>query len=522
MAEKTVKPSQAFMRGTFVLSVAAFINRILGFISGMFVARILGAEGIGLLMMAHPLVPLVITITELGLPIAISKLVAEADARGDRAKIRRILHVSLAVTGVLSVTLTTVSLLGSEWIASILLSDQRAYYAMLAITPIAPVVAISAVLKGYFRGKQRMKTIAASDVLEHTVQIACVLALVHLLMPYGIAYAAAGAMAAAVVSEAISLLFLMASYKLRGEVKLPGETWGAHLKQGRSTLTELLQLGLPATGHGVIHSIYGAFQPLLITTSLALAGIGTALATEQFGLLVGYAFPLLFMPSFITHSLSIALIPAISEAAAHKDSRLMHERMDQAMRLGLLIGAPATVILFEWATPLTTLIYDAPEAGLLLKILAPMFFLHYFDAPLHAILLGLGKATASLWNYIISTVLRAGAIFLLGSEFGIVGVAYGLGIGIVILTVLNFLSIASSIGFYWNARQYIKVGIAMAVMAIAGQSAFGYLHTDLNLSLLWSTMGSIPAALLVYFFALELMGAMQRRRRRMGWMRHWV
>ena len=197
---------QSFMRGTLVLSVAAFINRILGFISGMYIARVLGAEGIGILMMAHPLVPLVITITELGLPVAISKLVAEAHARGERMKVRRILHVSLAVTGFLSVALTTVSLLGSEWIASILLSDQRAYYAMLAITPIAPIVAVSAVLKGYFRGMQQMKTIAASDVLEHTVQIACVLALVHLLLPYGVAYAAAGAMAASVVSEAISLL----------------------------------------------------------------------------------------------------------------------------------------------------------------------------------------------------------------------------------------------------------------------------------------------------------------------------
>ena len=77
------------------------------------------------------------------------------------------------------------------------------------------------------------------------------------------------------------------------------------------------------------------------------------------------------------------------------------------MILGLLIGAPATVILFEWATPLTTLVYNAPEAGLLLKILAPMFFLHYFDAPLHAILLGLGRAKATLWNYVVATIFKA-------------------------------------------------------------------------------------------------------------------
>lgn len=498
---------QSFMRGTLVLSVAAFINRILGFISGMYIARVLGAEGIGILMMAHPLVPLVITITELGLPVAISKLVAEAHARGERNKVRRILHVSLAVTGVLSVALTTITLLGSEWIASILLSDQRAYYAMLAITPIAPIVAVSAVLKGYFRGMQQMKTIAASDVLEHTVQIAIVLALVHLLMPYGVAYAAAGAMAASVVSEAISLLFLVASYKLYGEKKLPGETWASHLKQGKSTLGELLQIGLPTTGHGVIHSLYGAFQPLLITTSLALAGIGTAVATKQFGLLAGFAFPLLFMPSFITQSLSTALIPAIGEAAANKNSLLIHERMNQAMNLGLLIGAPATVILYEWATPLTTLIYHAPEAGMLLKILAPMFFLHYFDAPLHAILLGLGRAKATLRNYIIATMFKGISIFVLGSQLGISGVAYGIGIGIVMQTLLNFISISSTIGFYWSIRPYVKVGICMMLMAIGGHWIYNYASSE-GMPQLWCVIISIVCSMIIYFTTLVLSGTL--------------
>ncbi|QHT61401.1 stage V sporulation protein B [Paenibacillus lycopersici] len=496
------QPERSFMRGTLALSIAAFINRILGFISGMFVARVLGAEGIGLLMMAHPLVPLVITITELGLPVAISKLVAEAQAQGNRNKIRRILHVSLVVTGALSVTLTAVSLLGSHWIASLLLSDKRAYYAMIAITPIAPIVAVSAVLRGYFRGIQQMRTIAASDVLEHTVQIACVLALVHVLMPYGVAYAAAGAMAASVLSEATGLLFLFASYKLRGEQKTAGETWAAHLKQGKGTLSELLKIGLPTTGQGVVQSLYGAFQPLLISTSLAMAGISTALATKQFGLLAGYAFPLLFMPSFITQSLSTALVPAIGEASANKNGLLMHERMNQALRLGLLIGAPATVILFVWATPLTTLIYGSPEAGMLLKILAPIFFLHYFDAPLHAILLGLGRASATLWNFTAATAFKAVSIFVFGSQFGIVGVAFGIGVGIVMQTLLNFFSISGSIGIYVPIQPYIKVGICMTFMALCGQVIMDFMTSELGLSQLWSVIGSIALALLLYFVAL--------------------
>lgn len=492
---------QSFIRGTYILSAAAFINRILGFISSMFLARLLGAEGIGLLMMAHPLVPLVITVTELGLPVAISKLVAEAETARDQVKIKRILTVSLLVTGVLSVSLTTVSLLCSEWIASILLSDQRAYYAMLAITPIAPIIAVSAVLKGYFRGKQQMMTIAASDIIENTVQIVCVLALVHLLLPYGLPYAAAGAVFASVVSEGISLLFLFFSYRVYRESG--GEPLAVRLKHGRRTLMELLRIGLPTTGHGVIHSVYGAFQPLLITKSLALAGVGTALATQQFGMLAGYAFPLLFLPSFITHSLSTALIPAISEANARRNSLLMHERMEQAMRIALLVGAPSTVLLFEWAVPLTTLIYGAPEAGPLLKVMVPLFFLHYFDAPLHAILLGLGRANAAMWNYIVATAFKALAMFVFGSEFGIVGIAYGIGFGMVVLTLLNFLSISAVIGFYLDIRKYVKVAICMVLMGITGRLLYAELLHD-GVPMLWSMLGSMAAASLVYFGALAL------------------
>jgi len=500
---------QSFLRGAFVLSASAFVNRILGFVSGMYLARTLGAEGVGLLMMAHPLVPLVITLTELGLPVAISKYVAEADTVGDKKRIQRILFIAVLVTGTLSLLLTAFALLASEWIASILLSDRRAYYAMLAITPISPIVAVSAVFKGYFRGMQRMTTIAVSDILDNTLQLACVLALVHLLMPYGIEYAAAGAMLAAVAGETAQLLFLSASYRIRREKGVPRESYLERVRRGRQTLIELLRMGLPTTGHGLVQSVYGAFQPLLITSSLAASGVATAKATQQFGLLAGFAFPLLMMPSFVTHSLSTALIPAISEAAARRNGLLMHERMEQAMRIALLVGAPSTVVLFEWATPLTTLIYRAPEAGPLLKILAPLFFLHYFDAPLHAILLGLGKANAAMWNYVVSTAFKALALFVLGSEFGIAGAAYGLGIGMIVLTALNFMSVSGSIGFYLDIRDYVKAGVCMLVMAIAGhhlQEAFLGAGWPLGAA----TAVSIAVSLALYFSLLSASDTVRR------------
>lgn len=74
------------------------------------------------------------------------------------------------------------------------------------------------------------------------------------------------------------------------------------------------------------------------------------------------------------------------------------------------------------------------------------------------------------------------------SQFGIIGIAYG--IGIVMQTLLNFFSISGSIGFYWSIRPYIEVGICMMLMAICGHWTYDYLTVQ-GLPLLWSVIVSI-------------------------------
>ena len=82
---------QTFLQGALILILAGMITRFLGFVNRIVVARLIGEEGIGLYMMALPTLFLVITLTQLGLPVAIAKRVAEANAVGDREKIRSIL-----------------------------------------------------------------------------------------------------------------------------------------------------------------------------------------------------------------------------------------------------------------------------------------------------------------------------------------------------------------------------------------------------------------------------------------------
>ncbi|WP_269432389.1 oligosaccharide flippase family protein [Gordoniibacillus kamchatkensis] len=380
---------------------------------------------------------------------------------------------------------------------------------MLAITPIAPVVAISAVLKGYFRGKQHMNVIAMSEVVEHLVRLAATISLVQILLPYGLEYAAAGAMICSVIGEGAGLLYVLAKFKRHFTQKGRLPVVRPYFRQGKQTLLELLHIGLPTTGNGFIHSIFGAFLPMLVTKSLMISGISASEATKQYGLLFGCAFPLLFIPGFVTSSLSTALIPAISEAKASGKGLLMHHRMDQAMRIALFVGTPSTVILYLWATPLADFLYHSPEAGALVKLLAPIFFFHYFEAAFQSILLGLGRAATVMWNFMVTSFFEAVAIFIFASKSGIEGVALGLGFGVFLLTLLQFSAVSKSIGFYMDARIVVKTAASAMVMAICGLGMYSFMQQS-GFNHVLNALGAIAVSVLAFFVALFTTNAFRR------------
>ncbi len=495
---------QSLVKGALVLTAAAFITKLLGFINSVIQSRILGSEGIGLVMMVMPLMGLLLTLTTLGLPVAISKLVAEAEAQQEEGKVKQILAVSLLITGSIGILLVVVTLSFGHLFTTHFLTDQRAYYSLLALTPIIPIFALSGVIKGYFRGKQQMNPIAISQVLEQVVRIGLIYAFVQWLLPYGVEYAAAGAILCAVVGEAASLFYLILMFK-KGSLLRSFETSGS-----KSTLYELLHTGLPTTGNGFIHSIARVISPILITQGLAKAGMSSVLITKQFGMLAGFVMPLLFFPGFINHSLAVALVPAISEANVQKNFRLIHERVYQAIRIALIVGMPSTVILTIFAEPLMTVIYHASEAAVLLQVLAPFFLFHYFHAPLQSTLVGLGYAKAAMYNNLIARCTSLLLIYPLCSnpKLGIMGVVLAMSVGVVLETFLHFFSQVKLIGYRLNTIEMLKIVIAGLLMGYLGKWMFAK-HSDL--SLIGQTSLSVVGSLFLYGCLLVFFRVVRRR-----------
>ncbi len=188
-------------------------------------------------------------------------------------------------------------------------------------------------------------------------------------MPYGIEYAAAGAMISAVVGELVSLIYLFITFKRKSRFAFDIVFYVRQTRERYVCFADAHRRPNSRKPNDWIDCM--VFEPIVVAQSLALAGITATHATKQYGELTGYALPLLMLPSFITYALATSLVPAISEAAAQKQHRLIEYRLHQAVRLSLFAGGLSIVVLYVLAEEIMHLMYGANQAAIFVKVMAP-------------------------------------------------------------------------------------------------------------------------------------------------------
>jgi stage V sporulation protein B len=462
------------------LLAAGIINRMLGFIPRIALPRIIGAEGVGLYQLAYPFFIVLVTVITGGLPLAIAKMVAEAEGENRPEKSRQILRTGLTLSVGLGIFFTIVALVSASWVSNVILTDHRVYYTFIAMIPMIGIVAVSAIYRGYFQGRQNMIPSALSSVFESIVRIFFMLWFSWLLLPKGIAFAAAGAMLGVTVGEIGGMLAILWQYyvitkrdkkttPILEQQMIEKEVIPSDPDTVKSTspiLRRLLGVSIPVTASRLVGSFSYLLESIITVRSLALAGIATAAATAQYGSLQGMVIPLLLLPGALTSSLAVSLVPSLSEAAARKDLPTIHKRMHQALRLALVTGAPFAVLMYVLAVPLCNLLYGNPDTAPMLKLMAPFALFIYVQAPLQAALQAMDRPGRALINTLIGAVVKIILIIILASqpEYGIYGAIIAIIVNSVLVTLLHGYSVVSLISLSLRITDTIKTLCAMIIM----------------------------------------------------------
>lgn len=455
---------QSFIQGTLILLAAGIINRMLGFIPRIALPRIIGAEGVGLYQLAYPFFLVLVTVITGGLPLAIAKMVAEAEGENRPERSRQILHTGLALSVGLGIFFTIVAVISASWVSNVILTDSRVYYTFISMIPMISIVAVSAVYRGYFQGRQNMIPSALSSVFESLVRIFFMLWFSWLLLPKGIAWAAAGAMLGVTVGEIGGMLAILWQFYV---ITSKDKKTNSILEQSTTPiLRRLLGISIPVTASRLVGSFSYLLESIITVRSLAMAGIATAAATAQYGSLQGMVIPLLLLPGALTSSLAVSLVPSLSEAAARKDLPTIHKRMHQALRLALVTGAPFAVLMYILAVPLCNLLYGNADTAPMLKLMAPFALFLYVQAPLQAALQAMDRPGRALINTLIGAVVKIILIVVLASrpEYGIYGAIIAIMVNSILVTLLHGYSVVSLISLSVRTAEILKTFCAMIIM----------------------------------------------------------
>ena len=420
-----------FIRSTIILMVGGFITKVLGMLIKIVLTRQVGTTGIGIYMLIMPTFMLLISIAQLGFPVAISKLVAE-EKFNNKKLVLGIIPISLFI----NIVILLLIFVFGRFISYNLLNEERTYLGIVSIGFVLPFVSISSILRGYFLGKERMFIHVISNIVEDLVKLAVIVLFIPYFLNIGISETIAFIIFSSIFSELSSIIiFLIFSPKKISVRK-------SDFVPNKNNVNNILQIGLPTTGSRLIGSIGYFFEPIILTFVLLNTGYSNEFIVNEYGVINGYVMPLLLLPSFFSLAISQALIPVISKSFSNKNIKYVKFKIKQAITISLCIGIPATLIfMFIPEIPLK-LIYNTALGINYIKFLAPIFLLHYIQSPIVSSLQAMGKAKlamkGTLYGMITRTTILFGFSYL---KIGIWGLVLAVASNILFVTTYQIIKI---------------------------------------------------------------------------------
>lgn len=415
---------EKFIKSTIILLIGGLITKLLGMIIKIVMSRLIGAEGLGLYMMILPTFSLFITISQFGLPVALSKLVAE-DTKNNKRLMFSIIPISL----IINIILILIILLIAPYLSNSLLHNKNTYFSILAIAVVIPFTTISSITRSYFFGKQQMFPHVISNITEDVVRLIIMLIGIPFFLPKGITYTVCFIVLSNVLSELASILvlflFLPKNFKIKKRDLIPNKTY----------IKESLSIGIPNTTGRFIGSIGYFLEPIILTSVLLYSGYSQSFITREYGILSGYVMPLLLLPSFFTMAISQALLPVVSKEYVKGNNNSVKRKIKQGIYFSLLVGLPATILFLITPEFFLSLIYHTNLGVDYMRILAPICLFQYIQAPLSSSLDAMGKSKDVMASATLGMITRTVLLFICSLlKIGLYGLIIAIGVNVIVVT----------------------------------------------------------------------------------------
>ena len=413
---------QTILRGTFILTAAGILSRIMGFFYRIFLSRTFGAEGVGLYQLIFPIYTLCFSITTAGIETAISRTVARKTSLQQKKESLEFLFTGILCSLVLSVFCVFILKGNALFIARHLLGDIRCEPLLNLMAYTIPFSAIHSCITGYYYGRKLSETPALCQLIEQTTRMAVIFFLYHFYVRKGLDFPIIIAVFGLVTGEAVSALYCIFTLKHTcRKYKFQVAHCFSHIN-----FKELLALSLPLTANRILVNLLQSIEAISIPGQLQKFSLSSSDALSLYGVLNGMALPCILFPSAVTNSVSVMLMPTVAEIqACGKRSELL-TIIKKVCGICFLLGLCCCFLFLLFGTWIGTVLFHSETAGNFIITLAWICPFLYTNSALLSVINGLGKTGTTLFINTLGLLVRIAGVFFAIPIFGIKGYLWGL------------------------------------------------------------------------------------------------
>lgn len=470
---------QNFVQGAALLAATVAIVKIIGAIYKIPLYNLLGDEGSSYFGAAYNIYSLLLTVSTAGLPVALSRLVAAADAQGRTLQIKRTFRVALAAFAALGAVGTAIMMVFSNQLANAL-NNAEVAPSILALGPAVLLVCVMSAYRGYTQGLSDMVSTSVSQIIEVVCKLTfgLTLAAVFLKKGYGLPIASAGAICGVTIGELLALIYSWI-YKLRMNRRMSDQTEGKSDEPDDKSkiLVNLVKIGVPIALGSSVLSILAVVDSKLIMERLQHALNYSYLDSKILYGAFTKVQTLFNLPSAFTVPLTISAIPAISAFIVKKEPLRARGVAEGAIKLTALVGMPAAVGMSVLAAPIMAVLYpETHEAGIsVLRWLGPSGFFVCLMLTTNAILQAYGYERMPIYTILAGAAVKIAGNWLLLSQrsVGVTGAAMASLACYFTVSALNMIIIAVKVPDKPRMlRQLIKPLVASLIMGAAAWGSY--------------------------------------------------
>ena len=496
---------QNYLHGAAILTAGVIIMKILGFLYKMPIGNIIDDDGYSMFIATYNVYNVFLTLSTAGLPIALARMVSEANAQSRINQLRRTFSVAWRTFFWVGLFCSLIMALFPHQIADRILRNPDAALSIRVMSPSVLLVCLVSAYRGYCQGFGDMIPTTVGQVLEVLVKVVVGLALAWFLMHenYGKPLGSAGAIFGVTAGSAAALLYMW----LHKQRHYRDEAVGSDRPDPDNVIfRRFLRIGIPiALGSSVLALLN------LIDSSLCMGRLQDAArfsyqeAKELTGV-YGKAQTIFNLPAAIITPLTISVVPAVTAAIVKQENDEATKISEDSMRIAAVLSLPMGTGLAVLARPIMNLIFDGahPVGADLLAILGLASVFVCIVLMENAVLQATGHEMLPMITMIVGGVVKVIINFFLVANRGIniYGAPIGTLVSYALMAIINFVMMCFVLDKNPRLRVILlKPLLCTVVMGAAAWAVFGLLHRfapHSRIGLLLATVPSILIAVVVY------------------------